>query len=167
MLKYTDVEVTFAEIPDEISLCINLSNCPNHCSDCHSKYLWEDVGEPLNKEGLFKLINDNEGITCVCLMGGDQAINSINWLAKCMKESYPKLKVGWYSGKAKLDENIILDYFDYIKIGPYIKEYGPINVNTTNQRLYEYNEVFSDYTIGKCWRDITYKFWRNEQNNNA
>ena len=28
MLKYVDTLVTFSEIPDEISLCINVSNCP-------------------------------------------------------------------------------------------------------------------------------------------
>ena len=27
MLKYVNTEITFAEVPDEISLCINISNC--------------------------------------------------------------------------------------------------------------------------------------------
>ena len=27
MLKYVDTKVTFAEVPNEISLCINISNC--------------------------------------------------------------------------------------------------------------------------------------------
>lgn len=31
MVKYTDIQVTFREIPDEITLCINISGCPNHC----------------------------------------------------------------------------------------------------------------------------------------
>ena len=26
-MKYTGVEITFAEVPDEITLCINISNC--------------------------------------------------------------------------------------------------------------------------------------------
>lgn len=39
MLKFTDTQVTFSEIPDQISLCINLSNCPYHCPACHSKEL--------------------------------------------------------------------------------------------------------------------------------
>ena len=29
--------------------------------------------------------------------------------------------------------------FDYIKIGPYIKEKGPINKHTTNQRMIKFN----------------------------
>lgn len=27
MLKYVDTKVTFSEVPNEISLCINISNC--------------------------------------------------------------------------------------------------------------------------------------------
>ena len=36
MLKYSNYEITFAEVPDEISLCINLTNCPHKCIGCHS-----------------------------------------------------------------------------------------------------------------------------------
>jgi len=39
MLKYTTAQVVFSEIPDEITLAINLSNCPIHCPNCHSKEL--------------------------------------------------------------------------------------------------------------------------------
>ena len=102
MVKYVDTLVTFAEFPNEISLCINISGCPNHCPGCHSSYLAQDIGEVLNKESLFRLIEENKGISCVGLMGGDQAPNTINWLAKCIKEQYPKLKVGWYSGRNTL-----------------------------------------------------------------
>ena len=62
----------------------------------------QDIGEVLNKESLFRLIEENKGISCVGLMGGDQAPNTINWLAKCIKEQYPELKVGWYSGRNTL-----------------------------------------------------------------
>ena len=50
MVKYVDTLVTFAEFPNEISLCINISGCPNHCPGCHSPYLAQDIGEVLNKE---------------------------------------------------------------------------------------------------------------------
>ena len=58
MLKYVDTKVTFAEVPNEISLCINISNCPCHCINCHSSYLAEDIGEPLNLDNLVKLIKN-------------------------------------------------------------------------------------------------------------
>lgn len=160
MLKYVNTKVTFSEVPGEVSLCIEISNCPIHCPGCHSKYLWKDIGTPLNKETLLELLSEHDGATCICFLGGDQAIASINWLAKCVKEFNPDLKVAWYSGQMKLDKDIALEYFDYIKLGPYKEECGPINDPNTNQRMYCYSKYFSDYTIGKGWRDITYKFWK-------
>ena len=67
-MKYTGAEITFAEVPDEITLCINISNCPCHCKGCHSPYLAEDIGEELTEDSLHKLISSNEGITCVAFM---------------------------------------------------------------------------------------------------
>lgn len=164
MLKYVTTLITFSEVPGEVSLCIEISNCPIRCPACHSKYLWKNMGAPLNKESLIELLKKNDGITCVCFLGGDQAIASINWLAKCVKEFNPDLKVAWYSGQTKLDREIDLQYFDYIKIGPYIEDLGPINNPNTNQRMYSYSPYFSDFTIDKGWRDITYKFWKNDSN---
>ena len=56
-MKYVDTLVSFAEFPKEISLCINISNCPCHCKGCHSSYLSEDIGEVLNKDSLFEVIH--------------------------------------------------------------------------------------------------------------
>ena len=83
MLKYVNSEVTFSEVPDEITLCINISNCPCHCKGCHSAYLAEDVGKPLVGMVLREdLINKNKGITCVAFMGGDSNPESINNLGE-------------------------------------------------------------------------------------
>ena len=124
MLKYVNTAITFAEFPDEISLLINISNCPCHCKGCHSAYLAEDIGEPLDYIALTKLIIDsNKGITCVGLMGGDSDPKWINKLAKFIKTS-SELKVGWYSGRNYLPSEIDITFFDYIKLGPYINECG-------------------------------------------
>ena len=56
-MKYVDTLVSFSEIPDEITLCINISQCPNNCKGCHSPWLREDVGEDLNIESLENRIN--------------------------------------------------------------------------------------------------------------
>ena len=56
MLKYVDTKVVFQEVPDEITLAINISNCPCHCINCHSSYLAEDIGEPLDLQHLTNLI---------------------------------------------------------------------------------------------------------------
>ena len=57
MLKYTNTQVVFTEIPNHISLAINISNCQNNCIGCHSPYLKENIGngnfEPRIKMSLF------------------------------------------------------------------------------------------------------------------
>ena len=64
MLKYANFDIVFQEVPDEVTLAINISNCPNQCVGCHSKYLWEDLGEVLDKEALDQLVNQyRTGIT--------------------------------------------------------------------------------------------------------
>lgn len=164
-MKYVDAKVVFQEIPDEITLAISISGCTIHCAGCHSKYLWNDIGELLTIDSLKQLIEKNSGITCVCFMGGDSNPFIIADLAHYIKDKYSQLKVAWYSGNEFLVENFDkeLKYFDYIKLGPYDMDKGPIDKNTTNQRMYEYNPIYSDFTIGKCWRDITNKFWKTKQ----
>ena len=164
MLKYVDSKVTFSEIPDEITLCINISNCPCHCKGCHSAYLAEDVGKPLVGMVLREdLINKNKGITCVAFMGGDSDPESINNLAEYIK-TWPGLKhikVAWYSGRQELSKEIDLKNFDYIKLGPYIEELGPLNHKTTNQRMYRIVlDHYDDGTSGYELEDITHKFWK-------
>ena len=154
MLKYVDTLVGFAEIPDEITLCINVSNCPCHCEGCHSPYLAEDIGEPLDLQHLTNLIDSNKGITCVCIMGGDANPSEVDDIAQNIKEYYPNLKVGWYSGRDYISEDINLENFDYIKYGHYDKDKGPLNSKTTNQVMLEisvvHNRIFK--------KDITSKF---------
>ena len=157
MLKYVDTKVVFAEIPDEITLAINISGCPCNCKGCHSSYLAEDMGEPLDLQHLTNLIDSNKGITCVGLMGGDANPSEVDDIAQDIKEYYPELKVGWYSGRQELNKDIELSNFDYIKLGPYIEEFGPLNSKTTNQRFYKVN--------GKELIDITSRFWKHETEN--
>ena len=45
MIKYkTDtVQVVFEEIPDEVTLAIEITNCPGMCVGCHSPWLRGDI----------------------------------------------------------------------------------------------------------------------------
>lgn len=162
MLKYAEIAVTFSEVPDEISLCIEISNCPCHCKGCHSSYLAEDRGIILGATELIWLINNNTGITCVAFMGGDSSTVDINSLAKLIKEVFPELKVAWYSGRQELSKDIDLKNFDFIKLGPYIEELGPLNSKTTNQRFYKVVDT-KDLTYELV--NITDKFWKNDKVN--
>lgn len=162
MLKYVDTKVTFAEVPNEISLCINISNCPCKCPNCHSSYLAENIGTILESTELVYLINNNKGITCIAFMGGDSSPSNINNLAKLIKEVFPKLKVAWYSGRQELSKDINLENFDFIKLGPYMEKLGPLNSNTTNQRFYIVEKLYCGNNNYKYdLKDITYKFWKD------
>lgn len=151
MLKYVDTKIVFQEIPDEITLAINISNCPCHCKNCHSSYLAEDIGEELNSHSLKRLIDNNKGITCISFMGGDSNPSDINALAMWVKIYYP-LKVAWYSGRQELSKDIRLWNFSYIKLGPYMKDKGALDNVNTNQRFYK---VVNGELI-----DITSRFWK-------
>lgn len=151
MLKYVDTLVSFQEVPDEISLCINISNCPCHCEGCHSPYLAEDIGTELTWNELEKLIKNNIGISCVCFMGGDSCPDYIEQLALFIKyQSWYPLKVAWYSGKSSIPNDLDISLFDYIKVGPYIPKLGGLDKETTNQIMYK---VDNGNLI-----DITYRF---------
>lgn len=154
MIKFVDTKIVFQEVPDEVTLAINLSNCPCHCKGCHSPYLAEDIGEELTVERLVQLVTEAECITCVCFMGGDSDTKRLNRLAKLTKEELD-LKVAWYSGRDKLGEYIDINNFDYIKLGHYDEEYGPLNSPDTNQVMYKVDKG------GLV--DITNKFWNESK----
>lgn len=163
MLKYLNSQVTFSEVPDEITLCINITGCKIRCKNCHSPYLAEDIGEPLDLQHLTNLIDSNKGISCVCIMGGDANPSEVDDIVQDIKEYYPELKVGWYSGRQELSKEINLENFDFIKLGPYIEELGPLNSKNTNQKFYKVENVsYKDGSLGYALNDITYKFHRNE-----
>lgn len=154
MIKYNNHDIVFQEFPDEVTLAINLSLCPNGCPGCHSAYLQGDIGEELTPERLLAIVEDFIGeITCVGLMGGDNDPAEIDHLMHVIKERYgDTLRTGWYSGRQQLPAGFNPEAFDYVKVGPYVKALGPLNAETTNQRLYRVeNGEFVD---------ITYRFWK-------
>ena len=161
MIKYVETLVGFSEVPDEISLCINISNCPHRCFGCHSPHLQEDVGEELTPEVLDKLIENNKGITCVCFMGEGGSLFEIAYLSELVHLKH-NLKTALYTGlnfhlnsMADCVDRPIACEFDYVKTGPYIESLGPLNKKTTNQRMYK---KVSEKPIK--FEDITYKFWK-------
>jgi anaerobic ribonucleoside-triphosphate reductase activating protein len=57
--------------------------------------------------------------------------------------------------------------FDYVKVGPYVEELGPLNKPTTNQRLYRALKpggtpvpgAAAVEKAGRRFQDITARFW--------
>lgn len=139
MLKYYNHDIVFQEYPDEVTLAINLTLCPNRCEGCHSAFLRSDIGEELTPARLCSLIDSYEGsVTCVGIQGGDNDPEAVLALGRHVKAHYEgRIRVGWYSGRGwKPAPDVLAASIDYIKLGPYIPKYGPLSSPTTNQRFY-------------------------------
>lgn len=164
MIKYLDTAVVFEEIPDYVTLAIEITNCPGMCEGCHSPWLREDIGEELTPEVLDRLISENRGVNCICFMGEGKDPDALKRLAFGIKlrSDYP-YKVALYSGRDGVEKEYDT-YFDFIKVGPYIPSKKGLNFKTTNQRLYEIEREYDPVSF-ECVKterkDITYKFWRD------
>ena len=160
MIKYFRTAVVFEEIPDEVTLAIEITNCPGHCEGCHSPYLRENIGEELYGDTLIKLIEKNEGVTCVLFMGEGKDEEALFKLIDLLRYYYGKsIKIGLYTGGNDVSP-FLWENLDYIKLGPYIEERGPLNNPNTNQRLYKHTHERGDFRPG--WVDITWKFWKQQ-----
>lgn len=155
MLKYVNHDIVFQEFPDEVTLAINLSRCPCRCLGCHSPQLWGDVGEELTETRLFSLLDYyGSAITCVGLMGGDNDPDSVWQLLAAAKRHFPRLRTGWYSGRDALPSHLPLAAVpDYVKLGPWRADCGPLSARTTNQRLFRF------HADGRQ-EDLTARFWK-------
>lgn len=138
-MKLYNYDIVFQEVPDEVSLAINITNCPNHCEGCHSPHLWDDIGEELTPALLDSLVAQYKNlITCVLLMGGDRDWTSIKSLMQHIRQ-HTRLHTAWYSGRETFPEAQspeLLALFDYVKFGPYRPDRGGLKSPTTNQRMY-------------------------------
>ena len=138
MLKCYSYDIVCQEIPDEISLAVNISCCPNRCPGCHSPWLWSEEGQDMTEEMLASLIGGySAAITCFCFMGGDAEPKEVERLALWIRSRWPHIKTAWYSGKAELPKGFDLKALDYLKLGPYIEALGGLKSPTTNQVFYK------------------------------
>ena len=169
MLKFYNYDIVCQEIPDEVTLAINITGCPIHCPGCHSTWLWEDCGDVLcsfggdggaaPKEASVEVSGEASAqnpeanayfggleaivekyapcITCVCFMGGDATPEEVAACSRRVRELWPSLKTGWYSGRQTLVAGVDAKDFNYLKLGPYIAALGGLRSPRTNQKLYK------------------------------
>lgn len=138
MLKCYSYDIVCQEIPDEISLAVNISCCPNRCPGCHSPWLWEEAGEEMTEDMLTSLISGySAAITCFCFMGGDAEPSEVERISRWIKSRWPHIKTAWYSGRAELPDGFDIKVLDYLKLGPYIEELGGLKSPDTNQVFYK------------------------------
>lgn len=154
MVRFYNFDIVFAEVPDQTTLAVNITGCPNRCPGCHSPHLMQDVGEPLDEAAVAALLDRyGSGVTCFCFMGGDARPGEIAALAGVVRRLRPTMLTAWYSGRDALPEGVDPRAFDYIKLGAYVESLGGLSSPTTNQRMYR---IAPDGTMD----DITHRFRR-------
>ena len=151
MIKYVPemTSVVLEEIPDRVSLAVDISNCRGNCTGCHSPFLKKDIGRELTPEVIDTLVADNFGVNCFLFLGEGRDPETLWDLADHVRSL--GLEVAVYSGR-EVVEDVFWKHFDYIKLGPYRPECGPLNQRTTNQRLY--------HVVNGQAQDITERFWK-------
>ena len=158
MIKYVPemTNVVLEEIPDRLTLAIDISNCTGLCEGCHSPFLRRDVGVELTPEAIDSLIAGNFGINCFLFLGEGNDHAALMSAANYVRRAYPSLALGLYSGRESVVEDV-WELFDYVKIGPFRPSCGPLNKTTTNQRLYR---ILHNADGTRTVDDITARFWR-------
>ncbi len=133
-MRYTSVQITFQEVPEEISLCFLVSGCPLRCPGCHSADSWDArKGEELSCKEIEKILQKYEGmITCVCFLGGEWQPEKLREL--CVWVQSQGLRTCLYTGLEDVGEGL-KEVLDFLKVGPYIKSRGGLASPNTNQRF--------------------------------
>lgn len=136
-LNYTTEQITFQEVPNEISLSFLIAGCPLKCKGCHSADSWRATSKAREAEVVIKEdvittnkskiypINNNarnqltkeyletrikqyqDMISCVLLLGGEWEIEQLIELLQTVKNTNPSLKTCLYTG-LELDEIVEL-----------------------------------------------------------
>lgn len=136
-LNYTTEQITFQEVPNEISLSFLITGCPLKCKGCHSADSWRVTSKaseaktvikedfittnkskthPINsntrnqltKEYLANRIKQYQDmISCVLFLGGEWKIKQLIELLQTVKNTNPNVKTCLYTG-LELDEIVDL-----------------------------------------------------------
>jgi anaerobic ribonucleoside-triphosphate reductase activating protein len=152
MLLYASAGISELEIPNKKSLVIYISECSNNCEGCHTPYLHYKYGDELkeNFEILFQVYKNYFDILCILGEGKETIEDKEEIKYYCEYAHLNNKEFCLYSGRVCDIEEWMIN-FDYVKLGSYKNEYGPLTSKSTNQRLLKRN--FNSF------EDITYLFW--------
>jgi len=115
-MNYTTEQITFQEVPNEISLSFLIAGCPLKCKGCHSADSWRATSEaseaikskihPINNNVQNQLTTEylenrikqyQDMISCVLFLGGEWKIKQLIELLQTVKNTNPSLKTISYS----------------------------------------------------------------------
>lgn len=134
VMRYLSHQITFQEIPDEISLSFLITGCPLKCKGCHSTDSWLPAGGLVLTVEIMAgfILKYRHAITCVLFLGGEwESENLISLLIFCKKQ---KLKTALYTGLESVN-SAIANELTFLKTGRWIKELGGLAAPNTNQKL--------------------------------
>lgn len=143
MIKYLTEQIVFQEIPTEISLAFEITNCPRRCQGCHTPELQTDCGEPLTTiviDNICRKYMAYDGkllFTCILFMGGEQHPELIDLLIHCRKKG---VKTALYTGASNIELSVIKN-IDFVKLGEYNKDMGALGEPTSNQALFKIEKL--------------------------
>lgn len=125
-MNYTTEQITFQEVPNEISLSFLIAGCPLKCKGCHSADSWRATSEaseaikskihPINNNVQNQLTTEylenrikqyQDMISCVLFLSGEWKIKQLIELLQTVKNTNPSLKTCLYTG-LELDEIVEL-----------------------------------------------------------
>lgn len=161
MIRYVSHEIVFKEVPEEISLAFSISNCRGSCDGCHSPWLREDIGDDLEKD-LPEFLKAHQGkVTCICLLGEGNDYPALRNCLKMAKDAGFKTCVYTGSDMPNIFYMHNAQLVDYLKVGSYQKELGPLSDPRTNQRMIKFvPEEMTPYGQSFAAVDLTDWFWK-------
>lgn len=149
-LRIERYDIVMEEIPTELSLSFSCTGCPIRCPNCHWKELQDpNRGHKLTIDEYIQILDKyKDFVTCILFFGGE-------WNKDCLKDfliiarSYG-FKTALYTGLSDINDDI-KQYLNYLKIGPYIENLGPLNSIKTNQKLINLDtgEILNKYFYSK------------------
>lgn len=136
-LSIFDVCVSFKEHPDYLNLTLFISGCPRACKGCSWHSIKVDAHK-FDEEAFTQLLSNYKNkIENVVFLGGD-------WLGKGL---LPFIKIAHsfnfsvclYSGADSITEldAEVLKNLEWLKLGSWKADLGPLTSPTTNQRFYK------------------------------
>lgn len=157
-MYFSEPQIVFQEVPDEISLALSISGCDLGCKGCHSAQTWGYThGEKLTEEKIINFINKYKGMfSCFLFYGGEWLEEELIVFFSIIKKH--NIKICLYTGltfdEFKLKNYQLLNYLDFLKVGRWIKERGGLNSLTTNQIFLSVKKDRDNF----IFKNLNYKF---------
>ena len=146
MMKYYNINISYQEVPDEISLTFYVPGCSLNCNGCHSPFLHDStLGHELSITKYTELLESYKGlVSCILFMGGEWFDDLSEYLKLARDMGF---KTCLYTGRTHIN-SYLSKHVTYLKTGPWIASMGGLDSPGTNQR-------FVDVESGEL---LNYKF---------